>query len=74
MTTPCNSAVAPATQKTALLVASGRDVDELLTSVLASEGWSIQRVVDNQHVLALSRVKPFDFDRHGAGNPRRGGC
>ena len=43
MTTSCNSAVAPATQKTALLVASGRDVDELLTSVLASDGWSIQR-------------------------------
>jgi hypothetical protein len=44
MTTPCGSAVAPATQKTALLVASGRDIDELLTNVLASEGWSIERV------------------------------
>ncbi len=61
MTTPCSSAVAPTTQKTALLVASGGDVDELLTNVLASEGWSIQRVVDNQHILALVRAKPFDL-------------
>ena len=44
MTTPCSSAVAPATEKTALLVASGRNIDELLTNVLASEGWSIERV------------------------------
>src|SRR5258705_4523804 len=56
MTTPCSSAVAPTTQKPALLVASGGDVDEL-----ASEGWSIQRVVDNQHILALARAKPFDL-------------
>jgi DNA-binding response OmpR family regulator len=61
MTTPCSSAVAPTTQKTALLVTSGRDVDELLTNVLASEGWSIRRVVDNQHILALARAKPFDL-------------
>jgi DNA-binding NtrC family response regulator len=61
MTTPCSSAVAPTTQNTALLVASGGDVDELLTNVLASEGWSIQRVVDNQHILALVRDKPFDL-------------
>jgi len=61
MTTPCSSAVAPTTQKTALLVASGGDVDELLTNVFASEGWSIQRVVDNQHILPLVRAKPFDL-------------
>jgi CheY-like chemotaxis protein len=61
MTTPCSSAVAPKAQKTALLVASGGDIDELLTSVLASEGWSIQRVVDNQHLLALARAEPFDL-------------
>jgi len=42
-------------------VASGGDVDELLTNVLASESWSIQRVVDNQHILALVRAKPFDL-------------
>jgi DNA-binding NarL/FixJ family response regulator/anti-sigma regulatory factor (Ser/Thr protein kinase) len=61
MTTPCSSAVAPTIEKTALLVASGSDVDELLTKVLASEGWSIQRVVDNQHILELARSKPFDL-------------
>jgi DNA-binding response OmpR family regulator len=71
MTTPCSNAGAPTTQKTALLVASGGDVDELLTSVLAREGWSIQRVVDNQHVLALVGAKPFDLivtgrETHGA--------
>ena len=61
MTTPCSNTVTPTAQKTALLVASGSDVDELLTNVLASEGWSIQRVVDNQQVLALARAKPFDL-------------
>ncbi len=61
MTTPCNSAVAPTTEKTALLVASGGDIDELLTKVLSSEGWSIQHVVDNQHILELARAKPFDL-------------
>ena len=61
MTTPRSSAVAPTTQNAALLVASGGDVDELLTNVLASEGWSIQRVVDNQHLLALAGAKPFDL-------------
>jgi len=42
-------------------VASGGDVDELLTKVLASDGWSIERVVDNQHILALARARPFDL-------------
>jgi DNA-binding response OmpR family regulator len=61
MTIPCRNGAAPATEKTALVVASGGDIDELLTNVLASEGWSIQRVVDNQHLLALARAKPFDL-------------
>jgi DNA-binding response OmpR family regulator len=61
MTTPCSSAVAPTTEKTALLVASGGDIDELLTNVLASEGWSIRRVADNQQLLAIARAKPFDL-------------
>jgi anti-sigma regulatory factor (Ser/Thr protein kinase)/CheY-like chemotaxis protein len=61
MTTPCSNAVAPAAEKTALLVASGGDIDELLTNVLASEGWSIERVADNQHILDLARAKPFDL-------------
>jgi CheY-like chemotaxis protein len=60
MTDPCGSA-APVQQKTALVVASGRDVDELLTSVLASEGWSICRAVDNHHALDLATAEPFDL-------------
>jgi anti-sigma regulatory factor (Ser/Thr protein kinase)/ActR/RegA family two-component response regulator len=60
MTTPCN-AVAPTPLKTALVVASGDDIDELLTNVLVSEGWSIQRVADNQDILPLARTEPFDL-------------
>ena len=61
MTTHCSDGAAPTTEKTALVVESGRDIDELLTSVLASEGWRIQRVVDNQHLLALAGAEPFDL-------------
>jgi len=61
MTTPCGSAGAPVQQKTALVVASGGVVDKLLTKVLASDGWSIQRAVDNQHALALATIEPFDL-------------
>jgi anti-sigma regulatory factor (Ser/Thr protein kinase)/CheY-like chemotaxis protein len=61
MTTPCHSADALVQQRTALVVASGGDIDELLTSVLASDGWSIQRAVDNQHALALATTEPFEL-------------
>jgi len=42
-------------------VASGSDVDELLTSVLTSDGWSIQRAADNQDALTLATTEPFDL-------------
>ena len=61
MTTPCISAGAPVQQKTALIVPSGGDVDGLVTSVLVSDGWSIQHAVDNQHALALATIEPFDL-------------
>jgi len=61
MTTPCSSAVGPAPNKTALVVTSGDDVDELLTSVLASEGWIFQRAADNQHALARATKEQFDL-------------
>jgi len=61
MTTPCSSAVGPAPNKTALLVRSGGDVDELLTSVLAGEGWILQRAADNQHALARATKEQFDL-------------
>ena len=58
MASPCNSDTA---QKIALVVPSGGEVDELLTSVLASEGWNIQRAVDNQLALARATTEPFDL-------------
>jgi CheY-like chemotaxis protein len=61
MATPCGSAAAPTPQKTALVVASGGAVDEILSSVLASEGWGIQRAVDNQHALSRATTEPFDL-------------
>jgi anti-sigma regulatory factor (Ser/Thr protein kinase)/ActR/RegA family two-component response regulator len=48
-------------RKVALVVSSGSDIDEMLMNVLTSEGWNIQRVVDNQDVLSIARTKPFDL-------------
>jgi len=58
MASPCHSALA---QKTALVVPSGSEVDELLNGVLASEGWSIQPAADNHEALSLASVTPFDL-------------
>src|SRR5215467_1673456 len=58
MPTPCSSELAT---KTALVVTSGGDIDELLTGVLASDGWSIQRVTDNHQALARARAEPFEL-------------
>lgn len=58
MAAPCSSTAAA---KTALVVASGKDIDELLTRVLASDGWSVHCAVDNQHALALATTEPFDL-------------
>ncbi|HEY1467804.1 MAG TPA: ATP-binding protein [Candidatus Acidoferrum sp.] len=55
MTTPCSSG------KTALVVPSGSDVDDLLTGVLASEGWTIEHAIDNHHALARATTEPFDL-------------
>jgi len=60
VTDPCGSA-APVQQKTALVVASGRDIDELLTGVLASDGWSIRRADDNHHALDLATAESFEL-------------
>jgi anti-sigma regulatory factor (Ser/Thr protein kinase)/ActR/RegA family two-component response regulator len=61
MTSSSTGTVASAPQKSALVVASGDDIDELLSSALASEDWNIQRAVDNQDALALARMKLFDL-------------
>jgi anti-sigma regulatory factor (Ser/Thr protein kinase)/CheY-like chemotaxis protein len=47
--------------KTALVVDSGAEVNRLLDSVLAEEGWSVQRVPDNQAVLPLVKAGAFDL-------------
>jgi CheY-like chemotaxis protein len=61
MTSSTTASVASAPQKTALVVSSDDDIDELLMSVLVAEGWNTQRVVDNQDALSLARTKPFDL-------------
>jgi anti-sigma regulatory factor (Ser/Thr protein kinase)/CheY-like chemotaxis protein len=61
MTSSSTIAVAPTPQRTALVVASGSGIDDLLMSVLATEGWSIQRIVDNQDVLSFARTNPLDL-------------
>jgi DNA-binding NarL/FixJ family response regulator len=48
-------------QRIALVVPSGAEVDELLTGILDSESWVIQRAVDNEHALALATAEPFDL-------------
>jgi anti-sigma regulatory factor (Ser/Thr protein kinase)/CheY-like chemotaxis protein len=42
-------------------VPSGSDVDDLLTGVLASEGWTIEHAIDNHHALARATTEPFDL-------------
>ena len=59
MTPSPASTLAP--QKTALVVASGSEIDELLVTVLTTEGWNIQHTVDNQDVLSIARTNPFDL-------------
>lgn len=48
-------------KKTALLVSSGGEVDELLTNVLAAGGWRVQQAADNHEALSLASITPFDL-------------
>jgi anti-sigma regulatory factor (Ser/Thr protein kinase)/CheY-like chemotaxis protein len=59
--TTSSAAAAPTPQKTALIVASGDAIDEMLVGVLVGEGWDVQPVADNQEALSLARTKPFDL-------------
>ena len=61
MATPCNSADAPTPQKSALVVISGSEVDDLLSDVLVGAGWNIQHATDNEHALARALSEPFDL-------------
>ncbi|MGA2430818.1 MAG: ATP-binding protein [Candidatus Acidiferrum sp.] len=47
--------------KTALVVDSGCEIDELLRSVLKGEGWSIQQIAANQDVLSFAKENPADL-------------
>jgi anti-sigma regulatory factor (Ser/Thr protein kinase)/CheY-like chemotaxis protein len=53
-------------QRTALVVDSGPDIDELFDDVLTSDGWSIQRVPDNQAIVPLAAANPFNLIITGA--------
>jgi CheY-like chemotaxis protein/anti-sigma regulatory factor (Ser/Thr protein kinase) len=52
--------------RTALVVDSGSDINDLIDDVLTSEGWSIQRVPDNQAILTIAATEPFDLIITGA--------
>lgn len=55
--TPCIDA----TSSAALVVDAEPEINELLDNVLKNEGWSVQRVADNDAVLSLVTAKPFDL-------------
>lgn len=59
---PTNPAIAePVPPKTVLVVDSGPEVNELLTSLLKEGGWILERAPDNKTVLALLKESPFDL-------------
>jgi CheY-like chemotaxis protein/anti-sigma regulatory factor (Ser/Thr protein kinase) len=51
----------PAAQRTALVVDSDADINELLDRVLTSEGWAVRRAPDNLAALSLVAANPFDL-------------
>src|SRR5215467_12544128 len=55
------SAACSVTQRKALVGDSGPGINGLLDRVLTSEGWSVQRVHDNQAILSLATANPFDL-------------
>jgi len=59
-------ALSPTPKRTALVVDSGPDINNLIDDVLTSEDWTIQRVPDNQSVLSLAAANPFDLIITGA--------
>ena len=54
-------AAVPTPRKTALVVASGDEIDQLIGAVLAEDDWKIQLVADNHEALALAKSNPFDL-------------
>jgi anti-sigma regulatory factor (Ser/Thr protein kinase)/DNA-binding NarL/FixJ family response regulator len=64
--TPSGSESTPATHKTALVVDSGTEINQLLKEVFSSEGWDMELVPDNQAVLSLAPGCPCDLIITGA--------
>ena len=54
-------ALAAIPAKTALVVDSSPEVNAVLNRVLASDGWTVERAVDNKTVLSLVKQRPFDL-------------
>ena len=50
-----------AKRKKLLLVDADREVDNLLSQVLTSDGWDIERAPDNEAALLLVKAGPFDL-------------
>src|ERR1700749_1202196 len=48
-------------RKKLLLVDSDPEVDELLSQVVTSEGWDIERAPDNETAVLLVKAVPFDL-------------
>lgn len=61
MSTLCSDGRPPASRNNALVVPSDSEVDELLTGVLAGEGWSIELAGDNQQALVRATAEHFDL-------------
>ena len=56
----------PTPERIALVVDSGPEINDLIDDVLTSEGWRVQRVLDNQAVLSLATTDSFDLIITGA--------
>lgn len=52
-------ALAPTPRKTALVVESDPVIKAMLSRVLAGEGWSVERAVDNSTALSLANARDF---------------
>jgi DNA-binding response OmpR family regulator len=71
MTPIVGTSLAPAAQKTVLVVDSGPKVNAMITRVLKDEGLEIRRAVDNKTVLSLLKENPFDLIITGQKTPGR---
>jgi anti-sigma regulatory factor (Ser/Thr protein kinase)/CheY-like chemotaxis protein len=47
--------------QTALLIDSGPELNDLLTSVLSKDGWSIEHVANHEEALELAKGEAFDL-------------